>query len=295
MAWENLGEGHAKINIHFVEFAEPLQNGNLNSLGIIVRNVAGVKLWGAACPVKGMTELPALIWGVQSGILASMSLGFHKTHIELDNREAYDTIRVQEFIHLPPDLEETFGQFNTLFSNQFVEDMTVRQVSVIPVERNATARYMASYGMNNLKVLVQAPGVFGNLQYYLERDMGMILPYPEFELLDNLGEGEVINFSPPEPPTWIMHNNFAIVSPLIDGAINCNAEMTIEMIKGKGICLTGYAFMQGGLITHKAQRILNEGILIPFLKEFSNKVINMDKDIFKGVYARDLLDSAVRG
>lgn len=142
-----------KINLHFVESEDPLLNGNQNGLGIIVRNSLGIKIWGALGPVRGMTEIPALIWGAQTGILAALSLGFRKTHIETDNRHTYDTLRVQEFIILPPDHEEAFIQFNTLFANQAQLGETERMVSIIPLEHNRTAIYMAEYGMNNASAL----------------------------------------------------------------------------------------------------------------------------------------------
>lgn len=82
-------------------------------------NASGKKLWGELGPFRGMSELHALLWGTQVGLLAVLSLDFHKALVETDNREAYDTIRVQEFIILPPDLEEAFSHFNTLFANQF--------------------------------------------------------------------------------------------------------------------------------------------------------------------------------
>lgn len=118
---------------HIIQGEEPHLNGNLNGLGIIVRNSAGEKIWGALGPVRGMTEIPALMWATQSGILSALALGFHKTHIETDNREVYDTVRVQEFIILPPDLDEIFDQLNTLFANVYLEDVTARRVSIIPL------------------------------------------------------------------------------------------------------------------------------------------------------------------
>lgn len=128
-----------------------------------MRNSSGVKICGALGPVRGMSEIPTLIWGAHAGILTALSLGFRKTHIEMDNREAYDTIRVQEFIILPPDLEDAFGHFNTLFANQFNEGKTERMVSIILIELNRMAEYMAVYGLDKYSSLVQAPAVFGNL------------------------------------------------------------------------------------------------------------------------------------
>lgn len=67
-----------KINIHYIEADALPPNGNHNGLGIIVRNEMRVKLWGALSPVKGTTKVLALIWGTEVGILAVMSLSYHK-------------------------------------------------------------------------------------------------------------------------------------------------------------------------------------------------------------------------
>lgn len=152
--------------------------------------------------------MPAIVWGTQAGLLVALSMGFQKAMVETDNREAYDTLHIQEFIFLPPDLEDAFGQFNTLFNNQFQENITERKVSVILLEYNGTAQYMASYGMEKMQELVLAPGHFGDIHHYLQRDMGMILPFPQFELLENFGEGEVLDPSPPLSPVEARKTQF---------------------------------------------------------------------------------------
>lgn len=98
----------------------------------------------------------------------------------------YDTFRVQDFIILQPDLEEAFSQFNTLFSNNFIKDVTARKVSIIPMEMNRTAQYMALFEVNNMNSFVQAHGIFGDLQSFLNRDLGMELPHPKFKPVGEL-------------------------------------------------------------------------------------------------------------
>lgn len=74
---------------------------------------------------------------------------------------------------------------------------------------------MITYGMENMTLLVQAPGLFGNLQYFPKRDRDMVLPYPEFELLENFGEGEVINPSSSPSPQLVKtaKDKSMVVSP----------------------------------------------------------------------------------
>ncbi|KAK1364733.1 hypothetical protein POM88_040294 [Heracleum sosnowskyi] len=88
--WKTPDEGFVKINVHFVEPDLPLSNDNLNGLGVIVRDETGAKLWSAMGPVNGLNEHQAIIWGVQAGVIRALNLGFDRTHIETDNREAYE-------------------------------------------------------------------------------------------------------------------------------------------------------------------------------------------------------------
>ncbi|KAK1359574.1 hypothetical protein POM88_044048 [Heracleum sosnowskyi] len=93
----------------------------------------------------------------------------------------------------PPNIEEALMQFNnTMYTNTFVENETVRRVSVVPVSLSSTAEYMANYGMQYMAHFVEAPGIFGSLQHFLDRDMGLALP---MEVLPNFGEGEVVEGS----------------------------------------------------------------------------------------------------
>lgn len=60
---------------------------------------------------------------------------------------------------------------------------------------NATAEYMASYSLQNLTHFVEAPTVFGNLKYFLDRDMGLAL---SMEIIPDFGRGEVLDdYAPP--------------------------------------------------------------------------------------------------
>lgn len=45
---------------------------------------------------------------------------------------------------------------------------------------NHTAQYIATYGMENLDSFVEIPGIFGNLQQFLDRDMGVLLTFHLF-------------------------------------------------------------------------------------------------------------------
>lgn len=59
----------------------------------MVRDGTGARLWGAMGPVYGLFEQLNIIWGAHAGVINALKMGFDKAHIEIDNREAYDTIR----------------------------------------------------------------------------------------------------------------------------------------------------------------------------------------------------------
>lgn len=56
---------------------------------------------------------------------------------------------------------------------------------------------MAVYGRDNLNSFMVANTVLDNLQHYLDRDTGIAFPYPAMKFLPNLGEGGVLDDTPP--------------------------------------------------------------------------------------------------
>lgn len=117
--------------------------------------------------------------------------------METDNRGVYYVVHLREFAFSQPNLEEAIQQFNTTFSNNFIEDVTAHRFSIIPRGMKSTAEYMATYDLNNLTQFVEALDVFGNLQYYLDRYIGLLLP---MEIISNLRIGEVVDEFLPHPP-----------------------------------------------------------------------------------------------
>lgn len=219
-----------------------------------------------------MTKMPSLIRGAQAGILATLSLGFRKTHIEVEYREIYDTVRAQEFNILPRDLEEDFSSFNTLFVNKFQEGETERMVSIIPADLNRIAEYMAAFGMENSRSLVQSPTIFWNLQHLLDRDMGMALPYTKAHVL--------------ALPSSLSRSNILMTQSTSHGA---------AMNKEKFKVSSNNVFIHNGLLSQQAQQTQDKGKIIPVLLVFNSPTINLDKEVFLGIYAKDVLDSVVTG
>ncbi|WOG95429.1 hypothetical protein DCAR_0414748 [Daucus carota subsp. sativus] len=124
-----------------------------------------------------------------------------KTQIETDHWGAYEAIRFQEEFQQEEDVLEVLQLFNTLHSNNFQIDTTERSITRIPVGQNSTAVFLARFGMENLRVFAETPGTFGEKQYWLDRDMGMLFssaPPPNYDL------GEVIDADEPSSPVELM-------------------------------------------------------------------------------------------
>ncbi|KAL1805243.1 hypothetical protein ACET3Z_028311 [Daucus carota] len=111
------------------------------------------------------------------------------------------------------------------------------------VDRNTIkAEYMAQYGIDKGLEFGEFTGTVGNMDYYLARDMGMTMPLPNPEVLQNLGEGEVINGPPPPPPKKRKYDDLSFeVRPL-----QCFRD------KGKEKVMEHYSFNDKGIFTEKA-------------------------------------------
>lgn len=189
-SWFPPEEDFVKINVHFNSAEVPNLIGNFNGVGAIVRDGSGSKLWGGAGPMPGMTEVQAIIWAFQVATVECLKLKKHKLHFETDVHEVFLVIRFQDEIVLADEVREAMLMFNSIYTNNFQEDETERIISRIPIEQNRTAEYMARYGMENVGFFAETLGFFGNLEFFLDRDMGLDIL---FEVMDNMGLGEVID------------------------------------------------------------------------------------------------------
>lgn len=165
---------------------------------MLLKDKRGNILWGAASPMPGYSESQALIWAIQVGVVKACKLHEDRTHVEIVNEQVYEILRDRNHIFIVEDLREVIHQFDSFFANYSIEDVTVRRASLVPFELNQTAEYMARYGMDQLSSFVETPGIFGNLQEFLDMDMSHFFP---FEILPNFGLGEVID--PPTPPPQV--------------------------------------------------------------------------------------------
>lgn len=54
--WNPPKGDYIKISIHYVKVENPVQNGKINGVGILVRNFSGKMLRGDMGPMQGMYE-----------------------------------------------------------------------------------------------------------------------------------------------------------------------------------------------------------------------------------------------
>ncbi|WOH14899.1 hypothetical protein DCAR_0934427 [Daucus carota subsp. sativus] len=189
-------EGEAlKINVHCITTAEPLPNGNSNSVGVVVRNEAGQEVWSAAGPMPGKSKLQATLWGIYHGALQCHKLEKWKTHIETDHWRALEAISYQEEVPQQEEVQEVLRLYNTLHSNNFKIGTTDRAITRIPVVRNGIAAYLTRYGLDHMKHFAETPSSFGEKQFMLDRDMGLLFDeHPPA----NFGMREVIDGEAPQ-------------------------------------------------------------------------------------------------
>lgn len=194
-------EGEAlKINVHCITTAEPLPNGNNNSVGVVVRNKVGQEIWSAAGPMPGKSKLQATLWGIYHGALHCHELEKWKTHIETDHWGALEALSFQEEMPQQEDVQEVLRLFNTVHSNNFKIGTTEREITRIPIVQNGTAAYLVRYGLEHMNSFAETPGSFGEKQFMLDRDMGLLFDsHPPA----NFGMGEVIDGDAPQASSGV--------------------------------------------------------------------------------------------
>ena len=223
---------------------------------------------------------------------------------------------------------EAFRLFNTVHANHYEEGKTNRQISWVPEHMNDAARYMAEYGLEHFSSFMELPWpeTVGNLQFFMDRDMGMIIANPEVELLPNLGLGEVVDAPSPSPnrlkrgynylntdecnfflegafstfvaeapPPWVMSAPSWSNDPILAKIppFKPSASTSADQRKGKAKMYEGYAFYEDGKLSNPAVEILESGALLHFSDVFANRVLDLEAHVLNGFYAKDILHYAV--
>ncbi|WOH16103.1 hypothetical protein DCAR_0935652 [Daucus carota subsp. sativus] len=281
--WETPDPGYKKINV-FCEISEdPLLHEAIVSIGALARDSGGAQLWAALGLLPNLTEEQAIMSGIQSALIHAQKMGWELIHIETSNVEVYDTIRHQEHVFLNDEQLEIYSSFNTIYANHYNGKKMKRVITSVPQRMNSSAAYLAHYGLTKRVVFGEISGSVGDLGYYLARDMGMTLPFPSIEVQTNLGEGEVIDGSPPPKKRKLDEQ--------------CCDEMPRQAYrdKGKNKVLEHFSFNENGVFGQKAIRIMDKGKLGCYSSVFDNPEVNMNAAVGKEIYSRDILHHALLG
>lgn len=85
----------------------------------------------------------------------------------------------------------------------------------------------------------------------------------------------------------VIVNVISLTQPLI--------TIGLVISKGEEKDFPNYSFNNNGLLSHEVIRILDGGFLAPISKVFKGDVINLEEQLFDGVFAKDILECAVNG
>ncbi|KAL1811319.1 hypothetical protein ACET3Z_021384 [Daucus carota] len=273
--WEIPESETVKINVYCVVVQHPSAYGNTKSIGALMRDEHGGKVWGAMGPFNDFTEEQAIMAGIQSACIYAQE---HDLKLE------------------------AFRLFNTVHSNNYVEGSTDRRISWVPEHMNDAARYMAEYGLEHFSNFVEIPGPqpIGNLQFFIDRDMGMVIANPEIELLPNMGLGEVVDGPPPQTMHCKRKHPCHFSSDLM-GDMN-SAFPADGYLKDLALSPPSWelnpnpwVYNQSAAVNpaFKAVEILESGSLLHYSDVFGDKNLDLEVHVANGMYAKDILHHAV--
>ncbi|KAL1826435.1 hypothetical protein ACET3Z_004847 [Daucus carota] len=260
-------------------------------------------------PLNNMTVEQAIMAGIQAVCVFAKEKQLELTHIETSHMEIFELISNQELFVIPDDLLEAFRLFNSIHANypsqanNHSQETNSRKISWIPEHMNSDASYMAKYGLLHLTDLVEMPGdtTLGNLQFYLDRDMGRVIITPDVVIMPLMGLGEVIDGDRPcnflkrkqvdsvqgcyggsfDRLVPVKGVNAGMFSPSLNTADvsptwSITPPVPLPASKGKDKHYPNYAFFENGSLSDKACAILDLGALSQFSQIFREKALDLE-------------------
>lgn len=196
--WIPPPEGFAKVNIFVAVPNIPLENGNSNGVGIILRDHNGFLLWGTMGPVHGLTHFQTQLWSVHI-MKEAYARGKNDVLIETEHVESFRILKRQNFEEASReglvDAIQAINACNPLLPS---DHDPICRVYPIEEERNQVARFAAEYGMFNLSGLVNIDYSFTPLRDLMDIDIGWGPYLPALQVQQDFGEGEVIQGPKPK-------------------------------------------------------------------------------------------------
>ena len=92
--WAIPEQNEVKINVYCVVVQQPSAYGNTKSIGALMRDEYGGKVWGAMGPFNNFTEEQALMAGIQSACIYAQKHDLQVTHIETSHLDVFELIRL---------------------------------------------------------------------------------------------------------------------------------------------------------------------------------------------------------
>ncbi|WOG86223.1 hypothetical protein DCAR_0205424 [Daucus carota subsp. sativus] len=179
---------------------------------------------------------------------------------------------------------------------------------------NSVAVYLADYGMHHLSEVVETTGdsTFGNMQYLLDRDMGMVFTNPEVEVIQDIGLGEVIDSAPPIIHRKRLRNGsfldsgvanlydyhefgFGSVHGYSHGVAGPSQPVMVGKGKGKNKEYEEFAFWDNGVLSTRAIEILESGALTHYSPAFYDRYLDLEAHVSNGFLVKDILHHACLG
>ncbi|KAL1803898.1 hypothetical protein ACET3Z_032545 [Daucus carota] len=320
--WDIPDQDAYKINIHCEISVVPSPVGNTVAIASIIRGPTGDKCWGMEGPANNLTLEQGIMAAIQAACVFADENKLEPIHIETTHVGIFELVSAQDQFIIPHELLEAFRLFNSLHANNTDNNdgANPRRISWIPHHMNSTAVYMAEYGMNHLTEVVELPGAstLGNLQFFLDRDMGRVLPNPELVVLPNLGLGEVEDGPPPSLPAKRVCCDSGLSRNVWSGRVNkmkgpmaprlssfqfgstskkweIDAPIPLLIAKERDMLYGGYLFYKDGSFTDQAIEILELGDLAEVSPVFAEKAVNLEAHVGKGLFAKDILNYACLG
>lgn len=143
-------------------------------------------------PISTLSKEQVILASIQAACIESLRKKWELTHIKTTDRHVFDVILIWEHMIPWENQLEGYNLFNTIHANHFKDGKTDQKISCIPPHKNAIAQHLASFAMHHMTAFVDIPGNIGDLQYYLDRDSGMVLPSPIREMIPNLGRARLL-------------------------------------------------------------------------------------------------------
>lgn len=190
---------------------------------------------------------------------------------------------------------------------------------------NSTAQYMAQYGMERLTTFAEFSGLFVDPQYYLDRDMGLVLPAPFGEVAANFGEGEVIDAAPPPPtlkrkrldpqevgcslantvraPLFQATAEFAIRRDFPKqhgtrgvGSSSAHLDDSVQVLgKGKANLHEDFPVSEGNALSKMAFDFLETVVILPYSDFFGQDEVKLATFGGDGLFAKDAFQQVEEG